>query len=185
MPSDAYLNLSPDIAYLAGNQDAWPDIKDRPFRIYTERIEDQLDAEAEAASPLYYDDNDKENEVLNPELEPMPNPLGGISIMPAPRYRQSHRLYTLSGHDPMVSNALYAHPQFEASPYGLGWSDGARDIENNALDDCPVPEYLRILASGENLPQSSSQEGKTSDGHDSVLVSSSQTMSIGALELLR
>ncbi|XPS99651.1 hypothetical protein M3J09_008823 [Ascochyta lentis] len=141
---DAYPNLRPDLAYLTGSQNVWPDAKGLPFSIFTERIEDQLNAEAEAASPFHYNDDDKENDVTNPELIPRPNPLDGISIIPASHYRQPPGLYTLPRHVPMVSNAFYPQPRFEASPYGLGWSDGAQDLNDSVVfADRRPPEWKR------------------------------------------
>ncbi|UPX18948.1 uncharacterized protein EKO05_0009228 [Ascochyta rabiei] len=181
---DAYPNLCPDVAYLTDSQNVWPDIKGLSFSIFTERMEDQLDAEAEAASPFHYNDNDKENDVTNPELTPRPNPLDGISIIPASHYRQRLGLHALPSHGALVSNALYAHPRFEASPYGLGWSDGAHDLNNDGTHDCPVDEYMRILASSENLPRSSSHTEDRSGGSGTA-VSSSLARNAEGLELLR
>jgi len=148
-------------------------------------MEDQLNAEAEAASPLRYDDNDKENDVTNPELIPAPDPLQGISIIPASSYRQQHGPHDLSHRGPMVSNALYTHPQFEAVPYGLGWSGGARDMETYSANDCPMPDYLRILASSENLARSPLPERQESSNKQYSTPSSSPSRNIGTLELLR
>ncbi|KAJ4317215.1 hypothetical protein N0V94_005066 [Neodidymelliopsis sp. IMI 364377] len=183
--NDAYSHLSPDIAYLAADSDIWKDVKGRPFQIFTERMENQLDAEAEAASPLRYDDDDKENDITNPELIPAPDPLQGISIIPASTYRQQHGPHDLSNRIPMVSNAFYTHPQFEAVPYGLGWSDGARDMETYSAHDYPMPDYLRILASSENLARSPLLEEQGSSNRQHSTSSSSPSKNIGTLELLR
>ncbi|KAF2631114.1 hypothetical protein BU25DRAFT_481583 [Macroventuria anomochaeta] len=181
---DAYPDLRPDIAYLAGDHDVWPEVKGLQFHIFTERMEDQLNAEAEAASPFHYEDDDKENDVTNPELVPRPNPLDGISIIPASHYRRSPGLYALPGHSSIASNAFYVNPQFEASPYGLGWSDGAHDFDNSDTHDCPVPDYMRILASSENLPRASPPMEARSHRDDTV-VSSSPVRNLEGLELLR
>ena len=144
-------------------------MKGLPFCIFTERIEDQLDAEAEAASPLHYEDDDKENDIVNPELVPRPSPLEGISIMPASYYRRSPGLPTLPAHGSIASNAFYVHPQFEGSPYGLGWSDGAHDLDNSDTHNCPVPDYVRILASSENLPRASTPAEICSHRNDAAV----------------
>ncbi|KAH6614104.1 hypothetical protein C7974DRAFT_70895 [Boeremia exigua] len=154
-PADSYQDLHPDVAYLGGNLRSWPDVKGLPFCVYTERIEDQLSAEAEAASPFHYEDDDKENDVINPEFVPTPNPLDGISIIPASHYRRSPGFHSGPAHGSIASHAFYAHPQFEASPYGLGWSDGIHDAGNSYTRDCPLTDYMSILASGENLPRAS------------------------------
>jgi hypothetical protein len=169
---DEYPDLRPDVAYLAGNQGLWPDVKGLPFHIFTERIEDQLNKEAEEASPCRYCDDDKENDVTNPELVPVPNPLDGTSIIPASQYRQPLGLYMLPGHNSTANNAFYMRPHFEASPYGLGWSDGAHDIHISDIRDCPMPDYMRILASGENLPRNSIHAESRSDSHEPAVSSS-------------
>jgi hypothetical protein len=178
---DTSQRLRPDFAYPSADHDVWPAAKGLPFQIFTERIEDQLSAEAEAASPFHYEDDDKENNVPNPELIPRPNPLDGMSIIPASRYRHVPGLYTISDHSSLASNAFYVHPQFEASPYGLGWSDGAHDVPNSGAKDCSVPDYMRILASSEHLPRSS--ENTPSCGDNAV--SPSTVRDLESLECLR
>lgn len=146
-------------------------------------MEDQLDAEAEAASPFHYDDDDKENHVTNPELVPRTDPLDGISIMPASHYRQHSGAYEPPSHSPMVSNAFYVQFLFEASPYGLGWSDGLPDSNSGYTRECPVPEYMRVLASSEDLPRSSSPREVSSEEIETV--SSSPVRNTRHIELLR
>ncbi|KAJ4341308.1 hypothetical protein N0V95_007256 [Ascochyta clinopodiicola] len=177
-------STDPSGSEVGTSQNAWPEIKGLPFSIFTERMEDQLHAEAEAASPFHYNDDDKENDVTNPELTPVPNPLDGISIIPASHYRQRLGPHALPRHGAMVSNAFYAHPRFEASPYGLGWSDGAHDLNNGDTHDCPADEYMRILASSEHLPRSSLQI-EDSLGAGGTAMSSSPARNVETLELLR
>lgn len=62
---------------------------DQPFTIYTEGIQAQLHAEASAAPPVEYIDDDKENNVRNPNLEPTPDPLDAIHVQSALEYRQN------------------------------------------------------------------------------------------------
>lgn len=179
---DTYPNLSPDVAYLAGRKGVWPDAKGLPFHIFEDRMEERLHAEAEAASPLHDDDDDKENDVMNPELLPMPNPLDGISIIPASHYRQQAEHYTLPNRSPMASNAFYLQPLFEATPYGLGWSDDAHDTNSSETRNCPQTDYMRTLASSENTPRLSSSTAARS-GNDTEC--SSPPKSPRQLELLR
>lgn len=169
---------------LSADGDMWPAVKGLPFQIFTERIEDQLSAGAEAASPLYYEDDDKENDAINPELMPRPNPLDGISIIPASHYRRAPGPYTISGHSSIASNALYAHPQFEASPYGLGWNDGAHDMHISAVKDCPIPDYVHILLSGEHLPRASTSAGDCHSHVDRSVDYSSPTRSLRGIDSL-
>lgn len=182
--TDAYPNLRPDLAYLSGNHGSWPDVQGLPFCIYKERMEDQLDAEAEAASPLHYEDDDKENDVINPEFIPRPNPLDNISIIPASHYPRSSVLQSTTAHQSIASNALYLQPQFEASPYGLGWSDGAFDQSNGDAHDCPITDYFRILTSGEILPGAHSPPETCLHSND-ALVSSSPVRNLAGIDLRR
>lgn len=152
MPIGTHQTLKPDSGCLSANQDPWPAVKGLPFLIFTERIEDRLSAEAEAASPFYYEDDDKENDVTKPELTPRPNPLDGISITPASHYRHLPGLYTIPDHSPVASHSFYVQPEFEVSSYGLGWSDGAHDTHISGNVDCHTPDYIQILASVEHLP---------------------------------
>lgn len=151
--AEVYPDLHPDLNYLMGQQDSWPEVKGVPFPIYAERMEDQLSAEAEAASPLRYENDDKENDVINPELEPDPNPLDSISIMPASHYQQSSGSHAIPTRRPMASNAFYLQPVFEASPYGLAWSDDPHEMYITNMQNCPTVDFMRILASSENLPR--------------------------------
>ncbi|KAJ8113002.1 hypothetical protein OPT61_g4765 [Boeremia exigua] len=152
-PTDTASDLHPDVTYLTGDQSSWPAMKGLPFCVYTEPIEDQLNTEAEAASPFHFEEDDKENDVINPELVSRPSPLDGMSIMPAASYRRSSALQPIASHGSMVSNAFYAHPQFEGAPYGLGWSDGIHDAPNTDTHTFALPDYMQILASSENLPR--------------------------------
>ncbi|KAJ4990344.1 hypothetical protein SVAN01_04226 [Stagonosporopsis vannaccii] len=170
---DVYPDLHPDITYLTGNQNPWPEVKELPFCMYTDHIEDQLNAEAEAASPYRYEDDDKENAVTSPELVPNPNPLDGISIIPASYLQNS-----------IASNAFYSHPQFEALPYGLGWSEGDLDRDCDNPRDCNSPDYMRILASGESLPRESTHSESPSQVNDAS-VSSSPAQRLSVLDLRR
>jgi len=175
--------LLPKFGHPSTDQDVWPAVKGLPFHIFTERIEDQLSAEAEAASPFHYEDDDKENDVTNPELIPRPDPLDGISIIPASHYRRAPGLYTISGHSSMASNAFYAQPQFEAGTYGLGSSDGAHDTHNS--NDCLAPEYMQILASSEHLPQTHTPAAHSRLRGDNNGVSSPAVRNLEGLECLR
>lgn len=182
---DTYPDLRPDVAYSSADQDVWPAVKGLPFQIFTECMEDQLNAEAEAASPFHNEDDDKENDVTNPELAPRPSPFDGISIIPASHYRRLPGPYILSGYSSIASNAFYVQPQFQASPYGLGWSDGAHDMHNSDTNDCPVPDYMRILASSEHLPRAFTPAQNCRSHGDNNVVSSSPARGLEDLELIR
>lgn len=182
--TDVYPDLRPDLDYLTHHQSPWPEVKGAPFCIYTELIEDQLSAEAEAASPLRYDDGDKENDVINPELVPDPDPLDSVSIRPASHYRQRAGLDALFIQHSMVNNAFYMQPHLEAPPYGLGWSNGAQNRNDADLRNCPSPNFMRILASSENLPRSSTPTETCKSGGDAS-VSSSPVRNLGHLDLRR
>ena len=176
--------MRPDVAYLTTNQHAWPDVNGLPFHIFTERIQDQLNKEAEAASPFHYDDDDKENDVTNPELVPAPNSLDGISIIPASQHRHALELHTYQGYNTIANNAFNMQPRLEALPYGLGWSDGVHNIHISDNRNHPMPDYMRILTSGENLPQTPTPADTCSDSHEPA-ANSSPTRTLEGLELLR
>ncbi|KAF3044055.1 hypothetical protein E8E12_008312 [Didymella heteroderae] len=181
--TDQALRLGIGCRYADPN--VWPAVKGLPFRIFTERMEDQLSAEAEAASPFHCEDDNKENDVTNPELMPRPSPLDGISIIPASYYHRAPGLYNIPAHSSVASNAFYVHPQFEASPYGLGWNDGAQDMHNNGNNDCLTSDYMRILGSSEHLPRTSTPTAHCrSRGHNDV-VTSSPAQEFESLECLR
>lgn len=185
MPIRTCQALKPDSGYLSADQDPWPVVKGLPFQIFTERIEDQLSAEAEAVSPFYYEDDDKENDVTNPELMPQPNALDGISITPASHYRRPPGIYTISGPSSIASNAFYIQPQFEASPYGLSWSDGAHDTHISGNIDCQTPDYMQILASSELLPRTPTPAANCRSRGDNNTVNSSPARDLEGLECLR
>lgn len=89
----------------------------------------------------------------------------------------------LNGHGPMASNAFYMHPRFEASPYGLGWSDGAYDLNNSNAHYNVVPDYMRILASSENLLRASRPESPSDESQ--IVVGTSPLRTLEGIELLR
>ncbi|KAF2708787.1 hypothetical protein K504DRAFT_502802 [Pleomassaria siparia CBS 279.74] len=60
----------------------------RPFKIYTERLEAQRLAEASSGPPVHFDDDDKENDIIDSYFEQLPNPLDTIHIESA---RESRR----------------------------------------------------------------------------------------------
>lgn len=185
MPIRTCQALKPDSGYLSADQDSWPVVKGLPFQIFTERIEDQLSAEAESASPFYHEDDDKENDVTNPELMPWPNPLGGISIAPVSHYHRPPGIYTISDHSSIASNAFYVQFQFEASPYGLGWSDGAHDTHISGHTDCQTPDYMQILASSAHLPRTRTPAANCRSRGDNNTVNSSLARDLEGLECLR
>ena len=154
-----------------------------PFTIHTERIQDQLDAEAAAASPLHYEDDGKENDEDDPDLVPSPDPAHGTSIIPASQYQRTSVQHSIDTHHSVVRNDPYAHPVFEAFPYGLGWGEGIRDVNNGDTNGFPLRDYMRILVSGEHLPQSNSQE--TRSFNSDVIARSSSVRNLEGVELRR
>jgi hypothetical protein len=146
-------------------------------------MEDQLDAEAAAASPLSNEGDGKENNETDSELVLTPDPLNDISIIPASQYQRSSALRTVDTYHSMVRNDPYAQPVFEAFPYGLGWGDGIHDANNDDTHDRSLSDYMRILASGENLPQSDSQDTRFSSSD--IPASSSSVQNLEGIELRR
>ncbi|KAG9202940.1 hypothetical protein G6514_003721 [Epicoccum nigrum] len=181
--TDTCPNLSPNLAYLTSNRDSWPKVQGLPFCIYTERMEDQLDAEAAAASPLITEGDGKENNETDSELVPSPDPLNDISIIPASQYQRSSGLRTVDTYHSMARNDPYAQPVFEAFPYGLGWGDGIHEVNNDNTHNRSLSDYMRIQVSGENLPQSDSQDTRFSSSD--VPASSSPVRNLEGIELRR
>jgi hypothetical protein len=134
-----------------------------PFEIYTERLEDQLAAEAKAASPLNFDQDDKENDVANSGFGESSNLLDAMSDMPASQHRRSHEDYYVARHSPLAANAFFTADQtFNADPYGLGGIDGARDQQGDEFSAA-----MSLLASGGHLPRTSTpSNGGRADGKD-------------------
>lgn len=148
-------------------------------------MEGQMSAEAEVASPFHYEDDDKENDVTNPELMPRPNTLDGIFIIPASHYHRQSRLYTISNASSVAVNAFYVQPQIEAEPYGLGWSDGAHDAHNSGGIDCLASGCMQTLTSGEYLPRQSTPATDSRLRGDNGGVTSSPVADLGELECIR
>jgi hypothetical protein len=156
--------LKPGERYFRHDRNSWPTLPELGFDICSEPLEDQLAAEAKAASPLYFEDDDKENEV-NDGLEESHNPLDDMSIMPASQYRppseDRHALReTLS-----ASGAFYDAEY--STPYGFGGNDGTHDQEHVTAAK-PTPNAMDVLAMGGQLPGSSAVQ-KQADEIDSVL----------------
>jgi hypothetical protein len=58
------------------------------FYIHTESLHTQLYAETSARPPVNFEHDDKENIVINPDLEPTPDPHDSIHVQSASEYRQ-------------------------------------------------------------------------------------------------
>ncbi|KAL5113971.1 hypothetical protein ACEQ8H_008153 [Pleosporales sp. CAS-2024a] len=110
-----------------------------PFNIYTEPLEDQLAAEASAASPYTFDHDDKENEIGNGGVGGEVDAAPTVSVVPLSRHSRSNE-------DPVLSEAFYATSFDDVSPYGLG-GDGTLE-----QTDMLLSEAMGILASGDKLP---------------------------------
>lgn len=122
-------------------------ISGQDFEIFTERLEDQLEREANSFSPLNFDHDDKENPVDDSDLGLTPNPLGRITVTPASQHRQTIEDNYVSNEMAVVRHALYDIPEGLSCPYGLGGGDGARDEETPAAKNDFEAECIRILRS--------------------------------------
>jgi hypothetical protein len=155
-------HLKPGERYFRHDRDAWPFSPGQPFEIFNEHLEDQLAREALAASPLNYEHNDKENNVNNGDMEPVPDPLEGISVMPLSQYIISSDDARLSQQHTLLYEAFGSEPATES--YGLGGTDGVSEGYMDATAYC-----IDILTSGHKLPQGQTQEEPYEDTQDSVL----------------
>jgi hypothetical protein len=140
-------NLSPGKRRFRHDKDAWPVAPGQPFDIFCEKLADQLDREAHAASPLNYEHDDKENEADNDniEIDPLSTTHTGVSIIPETQYRQSSEDHELSTHHALINYALYEDPHPQT--YGLDGAHCSRQEEMDAFS-----ESMNILASGRGLP---------------------------------
>ncbi|KAF1944350.1 hypothetical protein EJ02DRAFT_371636 [Clathrospora elynae] len=159
-------HMPPGGRYFRHDRDAWPMSPGQPFEIFEERLEDQLAREAMASSPLKYEHDDKENDVNNADLEPIPDTLEGISVMPASQYRRPSVDSQLSRQRALVSHVLYDDEPLQS--YGLDGSGSVYEERTGLFPDC-----MDILASGERLPRGQTQEEHHFNIHDSVLGGSS------------
>jgi hypothetical protein len=151
--------------YFPHYRDSWPLVPGLAFEVYTERLEDQLAAEAKAASPLYFDQDDKENDVANTGLGASSDFLDAMSESPASPFRRSDEDHYAAHHGPLAAHAfMNDNLAFSADPYGLGGTDGARDRQDDVIS-----ETMRLLASGEKLPRiSTPSDRERADGKDTA-----------------
>lgn len=145
--------LNPGDRYFRHDRDSWPLVQGLPFEIYTERLEDQLAAEANAASPFNYEQDDKENDVVNTRLEQTPNPTEGISVVPLSQYERSRDSSVALQHHMSVNGAFYNLNVGPSSPYGLGGHDGVHEQDDPSTRAVSTTEAMRILASSDKLPR--------------------------------
>lgn len=131
--------LTPGERCFRHERDAWPSTPGLSFEIYSERLEDQLAAEAKAASPLNFEDDDKENDITT-DADLGASATASAAVMPASQYRRTSGENQALRQGSMVERALYDDIDTSSSPYGLG-SDGTLD-------------GMSVLASGEQLPRS-------------------------------
>jgi hypothetical protein len=134
--------LKPGERYFKHDRDSWP-TPGLSFDVYTERLEDQLAAEAKAASPLNFEDDDKENDVLGTVLEETPNLTDGMSVMPASQYRAAQTSNDALSHHSLVAEAFY-YTDTVLLPYGMGGSDGAHDQDHDPVAMAQTSETLSI-----------------------------------------
>jgi hypothetical protein len=135
------------------NRDSLPETRGEHFELWVDNFNDQLAHDANAASPLKYDHDDKENDASNPDLEPEPDVNSGVSVMPLSLHRSSVGGHRVSGGTSMAQEALYSHDESVTTPYGLGASATYSMVNNGPQFH---PDYMRILASSEHLPRDDS-----------------------------
>jgi hypothetical protein len=143
-----------------------------PFQIYTECLEDQLAAEAKAASPFNFDQDDKENEVTNSRLEELPIILDVMSVVPASQYRRSGAGSHASHHRSPAPEALSIDFEHASFPYGLGGNDGAYNKQDCGASEYPLSMTVQLSASSEEMPRALPIEEPDND-IDSVIGPSS------------
>jgi hypothetical protein len=132
------------------NRDLLPNARGEHFELWVDNFNDQLAHDANAASPLKFDHDDKENDVSNPDLEPEPDVNSGVSVVPLSLHRSSVGGHIISGGTSMAQEALYSHDESVTTPYGLG-AGATHSMVNNGPQF--HPDYMRLLASSEHLPR--------------------------------
>lgn len=143
--------LEPGERYFRHDRESWVPSPSLPFNIHPERLEDQLAADANAASPYNFDRDDKENDVANCTFEQASNS-GMMSIMPASHYRRTTEESQASCERSLVDGALYNF-NHSRSPYGLGGNDGTHELYEPDNSGTFLNACLRVLVSGEQLPR--------------------------------
>jgi hypothetical protein len=157
--------------YFRHDRDSWPTAKGPGFHIHTDQLEDHLAVEAHALSPFNFENDDKENDV-DAAYEETRNSLDGISVTSASQYRSAEQDMHILRETISASGAFY---DFEhATDYGLGGSDGAHDEDQFTVAK-PTVDAMSVLASGSQLPRSSSIRKQANDDIDSVLGASFST----------
>lgn len=143
--------------------DSWLIKPGLPFEIHSDGLEDQLAAEADAASPLHFDEDDKENEGPDSRYINTPDPLEGMSVIPLSQYR-STRVDAESFNYPAASAAFYEDVHRSFSPYNLGGHDGSDDhsIATEAISKVDVTS-LRTARNQQQAPQNVPEQQKEID----------------------
>jgi hypothetical protein len=155
--------------YFRHDRDSWPASPGLPFQVYAETLEDQLAAEAKAASPLEYEHDDKENNVHNSDFDPISDPRETMSIMPAAQYRRSSDDERAAREVAECCKILYDDSGVSPYPYGIGGSDGTSDTRDSMDGNGPLPDLMRLLASSEGLPRDTDIEKTQEEEKDSVI----------------
>ncbi|KAI0577674.1 hypothetical protein Alg215_06780 [Pyrenophora tritici-repentis] len=140
--------------YFRHDRDAWPVLHGQPFKIFHEKLEDQLAREALLASPLAYPHDDKENSTTNiaDDVDPDSDSNDGVEIMPASQYRQSSQDRELSLHRAQLNNVLYGDDlPLSSSYYGLDGTHATQSDGEEVTDT--FSEAMCVLASGGQLPR--------------------------------
>jgi hypothetical protein len=150
--SDIWI-LKPGERYSRHDRDSWPIVQGLPFEIYTERLEDQLAAEASAGSPRNYEQDDKENDVVSSRIEETPNVTEGISVVLLSQYDRARDGSAASRRHTSVTGAFYDTNL--GSPYGLRGHDGVHEQDDSGAGSVTTMEAMRILASSAKLPRMS------------------------------
>lgn len=166
--------LGPSERYFAHDRDSWPILPVLPFEIHAERLEDQLVAEAKAASPLNFDLDDKENDMANNRVEESSNILDMMTIIPASQYRRTIEDSNASHHHLAALDTVFDEVEYGVSPHGLGGSDGAHEQHTIATGEDFILKTIRFLASNEQLPLTATVNDQEDDG-DSVIGPNSST----------
>lgn len=141
------------------NATTWSPASGQLIHIWADTLEDQLAAEALAASPLNFEHDNKENIASDgsPDLQSD----SGLEDLDNPASQREPT--DVHNEEPssssLVSHALYMDFEQRPQVYGLDGTDGARDKQNDTSSTQLPLNVLRLLKSSESLLRAADLDG--------------------------
>ncbi|KAH7395187.1 hypothetical protein DE146DRAFT_99546 [Phaeosphaeria sp. MPI-PUGE-AT-0046c] len=173
--------MKPGERSLLHGRDPWPIKQGLPFKIHTECLEDQLAAEADAASPFNLDDDDKENNVIDVRYGNTLDPTEGVSVIPVSQYRSSREGSESFNH--LAASAAFYDTTYHGShlAYNLGGSDGSHD-QDVVIDKAkPKAAATRLRTSTDRRPSTTIVQEQQKEVDQALRDTSSGSVDGGSL----